>query len=78
MSPAERDTDGDEALLVDGHTHFHPEYPAARFLDAAARNLRRWAPAEVRGGTPPDSGASLCLLFADPAHRDSLAALSGA
>lgn len=65
-----------DTLLVDGHVHFHPCFSAAGFLDAAARNLRRWGPAD--GGPRGGARRSVrpCLMLADPAGRDSLGALS--
>lgn len=68
---AGRFPDEGAALAVDAHAHFHPSYGAVGFLDAAVRNVRRW---RLAG----DGGARPCLLLADPAGRDSLAALSEA
>lgn len=65
-----------DALLIDGHAHFRPRFSAAGFLDAAARNLRRWTAAD---GEPDGSArrrVRLCLMLADPPGRDSLRALS--
>lgn len=66
----------DDTLLVDGHAHFHPRFSAAGFLDAAARNLRRWASAEGEPDGPGGRRVRLCLMLADPPGRDSLRALS--
>lgn len=70
------DRAGDDALLVDGHAHFHPRFSAAGFLDAAARNLRRRASADDEPDGLARRGVRLCLMLADPAGRDSLRALS--
>jgi hypothetical protein len=65
-----------DALLVDGHVHFHPRFSAAGFLDAAARNLRRRGSADGEPDGPARRRVRLVLMLADPAGRDSLCALS--
>jgi hypothetical protein len=55
-----------ERLLVDGHVHFHDCFAAPEFLDAAAANLDRVAPA----------GSALgCLMLAETGERGAFTRL---
>ncbi|MCK0168481.1 hypothetical protein MWU52_13025 [Jannaschia sp. S6380] len=56
----------DEATAIDGHVHLYPRMDAARLFAAAARNLRRIAPA----------AQDRALLLTETARDDAFRALS--
>lgn len=59
-----------EALLVDGHVHFHPCFDVGDFLEAAASNF---ASARAEVGR---AGAVGCLMFTESSWRHDFRAFS--
>jgi hypothetical protein len=60
------------SLLVDAHVHIHAVFDRSRFLNAAARNVRRAALASGLSGDTPG-----CLLLTESAGTDVFPALAG-